>query len=157
MKELVVEPFIKCLQIIVSKGADATKSVQKLERFRDILAERRMLAIANKLAIPEEAKVSAGDEKIMKREEVLKKRAVEKAGKKTKKDKQMKPAEVECEYHETLGLQNAFHLVTSCPHPSLCSQLIDFGVDPDTVDYKRRTPFNLASTKNLNIDHETTT
>jgi hypothetical protein len=71
MEELVVVPFIQCLDKLINKGANAHIQVQKLEKFRLLEEERRKIRLAEKelnRIIPEE-------EKAQKREEVLKKRA----------------------------------------------------------------------------------
>ena len=36
MPTLVVQPFVACLKMLVSKGADPNMCVQKLKRFRDL-------------------------------------------------------------------------------------------------------------------------
>ena len=77
MDELVVQPFLACLQVAVGKGADPHQHVKKLERFRDLEAERKLLAIANNLQ-QEPPKGKEGEERVAKREEVLKKRMMKK-------------------------------------------------------------------------------
>jgi len=42
----------------------------------------------------------------------------------------------ENEYHETMGLQNAWHLAVACPHPKLIDLLVQLEVDPDAQDKK---------------------
>ena len=49
MDSLVVTPFLACLKVAVEKGADPHQKVKKLEDFRDLEAEKRLLAIANGL------------------------------------------------------------------------------------------------------------
>jgi hypothetical protein len=42
----------------------------------------------------------------------------------------------ENEYHETMGLQTAWHLAVACPHPKLIDLLVQLEVDPDAQDKK---------------------
>jgi len=56
-----------------------------------------------------------------------------------------------------MGLQNAYHLAVSCPHPKLLDLLAKHEINPDQVDFRHMTPFNLASTKINVYDHSTTT
>lgn len=44
-----------------------------------------------------------------------------------------------------MGLQNAFHLSISYPHPKLLDLLSKLKVNPDEQDFKKMTPFNLIS------------
>jgi len=54
---------------------------------------------------------------------VLKERKVKKDSSSNQlKNNNAKPKE-ESEYHETMGLQNAYHLAVSCPHPKLLACL----------------------------------
>jgi hypothetical protein len=41
----VVEPFIKCMKMVIEKGADPHLLVQKLKKFREIDEEKRKLAM----------------------------------------------------------------------------------------------------------------
>ena len=45
MDQLIVAPFIKCLALLVNKGANPHMQVQKLLRFRELDDERRKLAL----------------------------------------------------------------------------------------------------------------
>ena len=56
-----------------------------------------------------------------------------------------------------MGLQNAYHLAVSCPHPKLLACLESHKIYADQFDHKGMTPFNLLSTKHVNVDHATTT
>ena len=113
-------PFIKCLEILVSKGANAHQQVQKLERFRDLEEERKILCLANKLEYIPKIKVGE-EENVQKREEILKDRqkALIKKNKaaNSMKDGTVKPKLKENEFHETMGLTNAYHFACACPHP----------------------------------------
>jgi hypothetical protein len=140
--------------------------VQKLEKFRDLEEERKRLCLANKLVyVPLVKKIQEGD-KGLNREEVMnnrkrpamKKKMAKKAGvvqhmygseaaKKEKKDKKN-----EIEYHESMGLQNAFHLICSAPHPDILNEFKKLGVNPDCSDHKGITPFNLISSKPVTED-----
>jgi len=55
-----------------------------------------------------------------------------------------------------MGLQNAYHLLVSCPHPQLLDLLEKHNVNADQADHKKITPFNLLSTKFAIYDHHTT-
>jgi len=100
------------------------------------------------------------EEKAKKREEILKRRKAEKKAQAPALPGAPKMAHklFEPEYHETMGLQNAWHLAVSCPHPKLLDHLANHAIYADQVDFKHITPFNLASTKvNPVFDHSTTT
>lgn len=74
MESHVVQPFIACLKMLVSKGADPNGQVQKLKRFRDLDEEQRKLLLVQEAQaangqLQDQAKVGARAEK---REEILK-------------------------------------------------------------------------------------
>ena len=53
-----------------------------------------------------------------------------------------------------MGLQNAYHIACSCPHPQLLLALLKFKINPDVPDHKQVTPFNLTSLKTFpNEEH----
>lgn len=130
---------------LVSFGANPNSQIQKLERFRDLEAERKRLCEANQLVYVPQEKVAQEGEKGLKREEILKQRKKNEKLKKKENHPSEKRAKTELEYHETMGLQNAFHLACSCPHPVLINQLKSLGTFPDAADHKGMTPFNIIS------------
>lgn len=65
-------------------------------------------------------RLEVAEEKVKKREEILKERKIKKST--SPSGNNPKPKE-EVEYHETMGLQNAYHLAVSCPHPKLLACL----------------------------------
>lgn len=77
MDALVVTPFIACLGVLVEKGADTHQQVKKLEKFRDLEAEKKMLAIANGLETQQIDSGNQGEERVVKRDEVLRRRQIE--------------------------------------------------------------------------------
>ena len=73
MEEIVVKPFLHCLEILTQFGADPKATVQKLKRFREIDEEKRKLELVKNSK--DEAVVKAAiEERAKKREEVLKER-----------------------------------------------------------------------------------
>ena len=74
MESHVVQPFVACLKMLVSKGADPNRQVQKLKRFRDLDEEQRKLLLVQEAQaangqLQDQAKVGVRAEK---REEILK-------------------------------------------------------------------------------------
>jgi hypothetical protein len=89
MPTLVVQPFVACLKMLVSKGADPNMRIQKLKRFRDLDEEQR------KLLLVQEAQVANGqvrgqakkEERVLKRDEILRRQRNEERNKKEKATK----------------------------------------------------------------------
>jgi hypothetical protein len=57
LDELVVLPFLKCLETLTSYGADPHAKVQKLLRFRELDEEKRKLALVKNAQEAAEVKV----------------------------------------------------------------------------------------------------
>ena len=89
MPTLDLQPFVACLKMLVSKGADPNMRVQKLKRFRDLDEEQR------KLLLVQEAQGANGqvqgqamkEERALKRDEILRRQSNEERNKKEKATK----------------------------------------------------------------------
>ena len=92
MPALVVQPFVACLKMLVSKGADPNMRIQKLKRFRDLDEEQR------KLLLVQEAQGANGqvrghakkEERALKRDEILLRQRHEATNKKEAAKKKVK-------------------------------------------------------------------
>ena len=158
MQSELVGPFLECLTMLVTQGADPKVTVQKLKKYRDLDEEqKKLLKVKEAREANKQVSTAAKEEKVKKRDEVLKelkqKGRGKRAAKKEAKAAQRKTtATKENEYHEEFGKQNAFHLAVGLPERQLIALLFQFGVDCDLPDQKQMTPFNLQSTRPQSAD-----
>jgi len=50
MDKHVVQPFLKCLKLLIEKGADPHAQVQKLKYYRELDEEKRKMAMVKEAA-----------------------------------------------------------------------------------------------------------
>ena len=154
MENLVINPFINFLQVLVGKGADLSAHVQKLKKFRDLDEKRREFRELEQKGKREEG-VKKRDEVMRdyKIREEFKKKEEAAARKKKDQEKLKRKIAKEEEYDQRHGLMNCFHLIAKAPHPKVVDYLINAtGKDTKSMlshkDWRGRTPFNYLSTVN---------
>ena len=82
MDEHVVQPLLKCLALLIEKGADPHAQVQKLKYYRELDEEKRKMAMVKEAAKAngQQAAIMRELEGAKKREEVLKEREINRRG-----------------------------------------------------------------------------
>lgn len=149
MQSELVGPFLECLTMLVAQGADPKATVQKLKKYRDLDEEqKKLLKVKEARETNKQVPAIAKEEKVKKRDEVLKElkhkgRGKQPAKNEAKAAQRKAAAPKENEYHGEFGKQNAFHLAVGLPERQLTALLFQFGVDCDLPDQKQMTPFNL--------------